>query len=255
MLAQGLSDAGNYDAAITEYERFICLTPDSSLRSTAWLAVSRCNRELGHWDAAIDALRRAADITGDSLRNVCRVETGIVNLAAGRYSAAEIDLLRTANFARQPTARRRASLVLGVCDLYEGKWDEARRAFNAAFDSTDPRRRAVDSLLSPRVRPAGLSPSLAKWLSTFLPGAGQFYAGDWKNGFNALILNGATGYLLVDRLLAQDWVTIFLSSVSQFQRYYLGQRLRAEQIAQTRNELAARHHATRIIEIVRAGEN
>ncbi|HDK35807.1 MAG TPA: hypothetical protein ENG82_02775 [Bacteroidetes bacterium] len=78
------------------------------------------------------------------------------------------------------------------------------------------------------------SPATAKWLSTVFPGLGQLYSGDFKNAVNALALNGLLGYGVTQAFLKQNYVDAVLEGVFLFQRYYMGNRVHAAQIARTR---------------------
>ena len=80
------------------------------------------------------------------------------------------------------------------------------------------------------------SPKAAKWLSTFLPGFGQIYCGEWRDGINALAINSLTSYLLIDALLEQRFQDLIISHLTLFDRYYRGNRQNAEKAAILRNE-------------------
>lgn len=254
-LGDGLVQMGNYRAAITEYERFICFSSDSNAAGDAWMRVARCYGELEQWNDALNAVHKSVGtIRNDSLREEGRIEGAVLLIAGRQYSAAEVELLRLGTFSKHPAIERRASFFLGVCDLYTHKWDEARKAFAASFDGAQARERGrLDSLLAPRRRPRPRSPELAQWLSTFLPGAGQIYAGDWRNGLNALAINGATGYLLVSSLIAGNFGDAILSYLGLFQRYYLGNRQRAEMIARERNHAQDKQYQKMVLEAVERG--
>ena len=71
------------------------------------------------------------------------------------------------------------------------------------------------------------SGEVAKLLSAILPGAGQVYVGNWRDGVNALLLNGALGFLAVDAVLDGHYVDAALWSGFIFWRYYRGNTFRA----------------------------
>ncbi len=75
------------------------------------------------------------------------------------------------------------------------------------------------------------SPYLARWLSGIVPGAGDVYLGNWRNGINAFLINGALGYLTIDALVAHRYIqstTIFLMG---WNRYYFGGMINAQNAA------------------------
>jgi hypothetical protein len=251
-LAQGLYQAGNYQDAITENLRLICFNSDSSAVSDAYERIALCYRQLGDWDDAVTALRRSVTFSrNDSLREERRVAIGVTLIAGRQYSAAEEELLRISTFGKRPSVKRKAGFFRGVAAIYTYKWDEARMAFATWLaDAGITERNALDSLLGPARRPGYRSPSRAKLLSSILPGAGQVYVGDWRNGLDALILNAATGYLLVDRVLARDFAMTIVTTVPLFLRYYEGSRQRAAELAMARNERVNQQLAKRILSVL-----
>ncbi len=83
------------------------------------------------------------------------------------------------------------------------------------------------------------SVKVATVLSTILPGAGQVYAGNWKSGLNALVLNGWLGFVTVD---AASWTTC------TFLRYYWGNYYRAGRAVEQHNEGVAHQFAEKILQ-------
>ena len=77
-------------------------------------------------------------------------------------------------------------------------------------------------------------PKTAKILSMIVPGSGQFYAGDIKNGINSLLLTGGFIYLGVHAALNYGIINSLASASPWIQRYYLGGFKRAELIAEER---------------------
>lgn len=106
-------------------------------------------------------------------------------------------------------------------------WLEIRtRHWEAALQAAErlpstPRSQALASSLRKwRERP-GLSADHAQRLSTWLPGAGQVYAGDWGSGIASFTLNAAWVGLLSYAIADRDWLGGLL--VANFgPRYYLG---------------------------------
>ncbi len=80
------------------------------------------------------------------------------------------------------------------------------------------------------------SPTLAKWLSTFIPGLGQIYAGKPLQALNAMAINTGTGYLLYDTIDKHPSFIEIFSYGSLFHRYWAGNRNKAAQYARESNE-------------------
>lgn len=241
-LAECFFDSENYEDAVTEYKRFIFFNPQSDSVNYAYYKIGMAHRNKNKWKESISALQQSIETApNDSVRNEREIALAIVLIGSGNYSAAEFQLLRVESFSQFLTLRRRASFFRGIASLYSFKWEEARKSFSAYFEKDTVNKISettlpINSLFWVTRHLKYKSPKLAKLLSTFLPGAGQIYAGDWRNGLNALTVNSITVYLLVSSLIKGDYTSVLLSYLSLFQRYYFGNRFHAEKITENYND-------------------
>lgn len=255
-LAERFFDSGNYEEAITEYKRFIFFNSQSDSVDYAYYKIGSAYRNQERWKESMDVLRQSIQTaSNDSIRNEREIALAIVLIASGNYSIAEFQLLRIESFSPFLTLKRKAAFFRGIASLYEFKWKEAREAFRVYFasDSIAKSPRAaiiVDSLLSAAQDLNYKSPKLAKLLSTFLPGVGQMYAGDWHNGLNALAINSVTSYLLISNVIEGNYSGVFTIYLSLFLRYYYGNRYHAEKIAQDYNNRLNKKLAQNILEFL-----
>jgi hypothetical protein len=169
--------------------------------------------------------------THDSISDERIISKSIIYIAEEEYSSAEFELLKIANFSKYSEVRKKAYFFLGICDLYTYKWKESHSAFNKYFYDYPVIQKQIDSLFYTFGEKKYRSPALAKWLSTFIPGTGQIYGGDLKDGMNALLLNSLTGYLIVDSIIENRLEDVIISYISLFGRYYMGNRYKAEKAA------------------------
>ncbi len=88
-------------------------------------------------------------------------------------------------------------------------------------------------------RVAKKNPKTARVLSMILPGAGQFYAGDIKNGLNSLLLNALLGFWFVTTGLAYTFVDAAATVTPWLFRYYGGGIRRAGEIVEKKEGRAA----------------
>ena len=239
MLGDGLYDAGNYHDAITEYKRYLLFHPNASSRSAVYYKLGLCYRNMADWDSAIEALKLSADTAlSDDVRAQRTIDLAVIYTAKGDYDMSELLLTRLAPFLRKEAIKRRWWLISTVNQVHTSQWEKARTSYNnyVSLDRgslSEKHHRIIIDLLSEAQNESMRSEKLAKWLSTFIPGLGQMYCGDWRNGVNALSLNAA---------VASVWITLGLRDRSEaiavmllLPRYYLGQRYRAGKIAQERN--------------------
>jgi len=115
--------------------------------------------------------------------------------------------------------------------LYLGAAYFGARDFNAAHDvllkllpdSADAQRRAEFERLFEKTRKiARKRPETATALSVFIPGAGQLYAGDVKNGLNSLLLNTALTLGFIAMTQTYSFSDALLTVTPWLFRYYAG---------------------------------
>ena len=251
-LAEGLFKIKNYSEAITEYKRFIYFNPADSRVDDIHFLMGMAYRNLGEWENALKSFRTSLNFTAnDSILDERRISIGVLFIAKQDYSVAEFELLRVSTFSKYSSVKRKAAFFLGVCYLYIYRWRDAQKAFKNYSEGVETKiYNDVDSLLISAQSTSFRSPSLAKWLSTFIPGSGQVYAGDCMDGLNALGINLGTGYLLLNSLFEKRYQDAFISYFPLFQRYYLGNRHNAERIAKEKNNNLNREHIQKILNVI-----
>jgi len=255
--ADRLLSEGQVNEAITEYKRYVFFNSDEpgNAAGYAYYQMGLAYRHQGRWDEAVAALLKS--IQAESLeetRDERRIALGVTEIACGRYDQADFTLLKVEMFSPFGEAKKRAAFFRGICNLYTAKWSEAREAFRnySSGDNLEMRDlgKKVDSLLVQASKKGLKSPRLAKTLSTFLPGLGQIYASDWAGGLNAFVLNAATAYLLVHDLVRLEIQDAVFNSVFLFERFYSGNRQRAEEAAKKYNQNLSRQMAAEILKIL-----
>lgn len=237
-LANSFFEKGNYEEAIIEYMRFIYFNPDTKLVSEAYYNIGMVNREQKKWSEAVEAIRKSISCAyDDSIRDERRISIAIIMITAKEYNSAELELLRVFHFTDYSVIKKEAAFFLGVCRLYTFRWKESQEAF-FLYNSGSMKNKSneIDSLYALSSNLHYKSPRVAKWLSTFLPGSGQIYCNDWRNGINSLALNSLTFYFLINSLLEHRFQNTFITFLTPFERYYRGNRFHAERIAILYNE-------------------
>ncbi|MBD3373615.1 hypothetical protein GF406_01150 [candidate division KSB1 bacterium] len=242
-------EIGNYDLAITEYKRFIFFNPNDETASNIYYKIGLAFRNQAKWSEAIQSIGKSISLTTqDSIKDDRGISKAIIYISKSDFSSAEFELLRIANFSKYHSLRKKANFFLGVCYLYTAKWEDSRLSFNHCFTNSPSVRSKIDSLLEFSSNLKYKSPRLARWLSTFLPGSGQIYGGDTKNGINALILNSLTSYLLIDSLIENRLKDALIGNITLFERYYRGNRYNAEQIIKIYNMRISQNFAKNILD-------
>ena len=257
-MADRLREFGSHSEAITEYKRFIFFNPESEHASDALYGMGLAYRAMRDWQGAINALKASVSATEDPrISGQRRIILATTLIATGNYSLARLELLKVSEFSKYPSLRLRSLYFEGVAALYEFEWDVAGEAFGKFYSDYAQgewagRTKEIElSLLE--ARKSHKSASLAKLLSTIIPGMGQTYAGDWRDGLNALVLNGLIIGLTANAVYRKGYLDVALiSSISV--RYYRGNIYRAEMDVRKYNESADRKNAAKILSLVRGDE-
>ena len=251
-LGDHLFALGDYDAAITEYKRFLFFNADDPRVDEVQFKIGLAYRAQKWWMEGAEAMIAAIQRTTETeLQVERRVELAVTLIASGAYGLALVELIKVDMQSQSAQLRQRARFLRGVAYLYQFKWEQARSVFQAYFDeipNAAGTAAEIDSLFLDALNRSQKSEKAARLLSTFLPGLGQTYAGDWKNGLNALLLNGVLGYITLDAVIERDYDDALLSFFFLFYRYYSGNRYRAAEAAQTFNDRENRRHVDKILQ-------
>ncbi len=256
--ARQLRASGNSESALTEYLRYLFFHPAAPNITDVYFEMGQVYLQLNQWDEAKEAWRQSIKLaSADSLKNARRVTLAIQSIAHQNYSLAVLELLKVVSFGKQRPLRRKAQFYLGVAEVYLLDFNQAEAAFRRYFSNVPSffGRKTWTKLLVLLKRGEALRPksdAVAKWLSTFLPGLGQLYAGDVKNALNALILNGAIGYGVGQAFFQRDYIDAILEGSLLFQRYYLGNRFHAARLASERPLQRKRKIAAKILDVLHA---
>jgi Tetratricopeptide repeat len=236
-LADSLYSAGNHHAAVTEYKRYMFFNSSGISNAAIYRRLGLCYRDVGDWDNAINSFRESINRQeDDSLRAECSIDLAIACIASGNYSAAEMALVRLSAFGAQPNLRSRASFFLAVNNVYRHKWDAVGKFLRQSSPLSCPGEdSALCALLDKAAALKYKSPSKAKWLSTFLPGSGQVYAGEPLRGLNALSVNGLFAYVLYWSATTHHDALEMANYILWFHRYWSGNRNHAAEYAQENN--------------------
>ena len=243
-LGEHLFAQGNYDAAITEYKRFLFFHRDDARVGEVYYNIGLAYRAQALWTEAIAALRTATYLAIDNeMKSAYQLELAVTLIAAENYDLARLELIKVT--MRTPSALhyRRALFLQAVAYIYQFRWEEARESLQNY--TTDER---LDTLLDAAADMPKKSIRVARVLSTIFPGAGQAYVGDWRGGLNALVLNSALGFLTVDAILDGYYIDAALWTGLIFWRYYRGNTFRAGQAAEQFNLQESRRAAEAILQ-------
>ena len=243
-LGRHLASQGNYDAAITEYKRFLFFHPNDAHIAEVYYSTGLAYRAQGLWTEAITSLRTATYLaTDDEIKSEYQLELAVTLIAAQDYDLARLELIKVAMRAPSAKLYRRSSFLQAVAYIYQFRWEEARESLRNY--TTD---KQLNMLFETTIDMPLKSARLAKVLSAIFPGAGQVYVGNWRDGVNALLLNSALGFLTIDRILDGYYGDAALWGSLIFWRYYRGNTFRAGHAAEQFNLQESRRAADAILQ-------
>ena len=243
-LGSHLAAQGNYDAAITEYKRFLFFHPDDSRVGEVYYNIGIAYKAEGLWTEAVTALRTATYLAIDSeTKSAYQLALAVTLIATKNYDLAQLELIKVV--LRKPSLPlfRRALFLQGVTYIYQFRWEEARSVLR---DYTTDEK--LDARFDSAINIPQKSVKIAGVLSTILPGAGHIYAGDWRDGLNALLLNGALGFLTIDAVLDGHYTDAALWAGIVFLRYYRGNTFRAKEAVSQFNLRESRRAAEALLQ-------
>jgi hypothetical protein len=218
--ADHLYARGDYYRAITEYERFLFLTPSNAAAPQVKLQIAACYVQGKKWDTAIPLLLEVKEHCAETEAGKCAV-FWLANAyyQMGSYNSAEVVLDEFER--RQPASASTdlARLEQAACLLHLDNVTWAGEAL-ARVPANSPARKLADdfaqSLRGYQELP-GKSPWLAAGMSAVLPGAGQLYIRRPGDAAISFVLNGALiGATLAafnnDERVAGSFILVFESS-------------------------------------------
>jgi len=240
---------GNHALALKTYQRVLYFSGDRYREECQW-QLAMLHTEAGNVEKATffyDLLFQNA--SSDSLRYEALFnKTGLLMLQ-NQYKKALLELLSLSKNLPEPWASRR-QIYLGAAHFGLRDFKSARQDFLPLFTPDDLAGQAeFERLMRKAERVARKSPKTARLLSMFLPGAGQFYAGDFKNGLNSLLLNALLGYWMVATGISYTFIDAAATVSPWLFRYYGGGIRRAGEILSSKQEEHLRKIFGRVLEL------
>lgn len=227
---------GQYNSAFKALNRvafFLRQDPDPTV--LYYLAESAFH--LGRTDLAEAYYDRCYFIADDSLSEQALLGKIRALIRLRHFKEAQLEIF-SAPANLEASAADRLHFYAGLSYYALENYQEAARSFKSALPTEDSLGRAqIDALLiEDRRNLIHPKPKLAGQLSYFLPGLGQFYAGDIKNGVNSLALTTGALALAVNVMINYSVLDGIIAVIPWTQRFYLGGSTRASLLADQRRQ-------------------
>lgn len=148
---------------------------------------------------------------------------------------------------------RRQQFLLGTIYFIEKDFQQSAQSLKACFEKEEDKK-LVEEWVNAAAAIKHPNPQKARKLSKYLPGLGQFYAGDIKNGVNSLLLATFFVYTIINTALTYSYIEAALTIAPWLQRYYQGGFTRAEGIAQRRLNQKQHKYYDRVVKLLESAE-
>jgi tetratricopeptide (TPR) repeat protein len=159
----------------------------------------------------------------DSLKTEWLFAKTAVLLLQEKYQYAFAELFSLPDSISNSYFTYKRNFYLGVAYFGNSEFALSERYFLNSIPATYAvQRTAIEEIFKRNQKISRIKPKTARILSMCLPGLGQFYAGDIKNGLNSLVINGLFVCLFTYAFITISPLDAYLSVLPWFQRYYSG---------------------------------
>ena len=225
---------GNYLESINEYKRYLFFNKNPVDKPAILIELYKSYQAIENWENAFETIEMAYLTNDDSTKDRIYIDKAIMLISIGELQKSEIILTKIATFTKYDKIKRESYYWLGLGNLYSYKWSAAKNNMKKYYGESH--RQYIDSIFCDADKLDFKSPKRARILSLFVPGLGQIYSKDYKNGFNSLIINSITSYFLLNSIINKNYFESLIIYFTVFERYYQGSRSNAELIANNYNQ-------------------
>jgi tetratricopeptide (TPR) repeat protein len=221
---------GEYFDAITEMKRLLFFDKDKLFTYEANELIGECYKEGAKFTEAIIYFAKAEQSAGsDQQIYDCRISIIRINILRRSNSRAASLLDALEKDPRFKDKKEDISYWRGWNYIFSDDWDKASLQF-AKISPEHPLKKLCDSIDNKQ-----FSVTEAKLLSYFIPGAGQFYTGNYASGLLSLGWNVLWGYTTITAFNANRIFDGIMVGDLLWFRFYNGNNQNAEKFAVERN--------------------
>ena len=229
-LAQQLYDNEDYYDAITELKRLLFFDQEEEYNYEATNLIGQCYKQGGKFTDAIRYFT-LAEINAGNEDQLYHQKIEIVRVNILRRTTGQafriLDSLKTDMGFKNKIDD--INYWRGWAYMFADDWENAAATF-AKIDPDHPLKK-----LAEKVDDNLYSAGFAKAISYIIPGAGQFYTGQYVSGFLSLGWNVLWGYLAIKAFTANRIFDGVMISNFLFLRFYRGNLQNAENFALEKN--------------------
>lgn len=225
-----LYESENYFDAITEFKRLLFFDSTKEYAFSANYYIGESYKAGGKFSDAVTHFI-LAELTAESaeqiyLAKIGNVKTNILRRTTDRSIRLIDEMLNDTRFIDK---KNELIYWKGWSYIFSNKWKEASEEFN----NINPEHELY--LLTSSIEDSLYSEPLAKFLSYIIPGAGQFYTGEYVSGLLSLGWNVLWGYLSINSFIEERVFDGLVITNFLWLRFYNGNIQNAEKFATKKN--------------------
>lgn len=229
-LAKKLYDEENYFDAITEFKRLQFFDTSNVYLSVSDELIAQAYKNGGKFNEAIQYFT-LAEINSKNSDDIFRIKIEIVRInilkrTTGNALRLLDDLIKDERWSNK---KDEINYWCGWTYIFADEWDKATEEFSKISPDHEL------TLLCEKTNNKKYSVAFAKIASIILPGAGQFYTGNYINGLLSLGWCALWGYISVNALIEERVFDGLVVANFLWFRFYRGNLENAEKFAVERN--------------------
>ncbi len=243
-LADSFFVSGSFYKAAIYYQKLEFFLQTETQKNKARLMVANAYKHQGNYTEGLNSLNtiNLSDAPDSLIYNV-KYQSALMSYLSNDLPAADAYLQQLSYLVKDSSFVFNSLLLHALVLNEQYKWSEAAVKlkmlnehlfqFNGAIYQFN--QHCIDSLYSNKLQPKLKSPDKASRLSTFLPGAGQFYTKNYREGiFSFLSLAITTGAMVTGIVFQYYFTSIFVGNLL-IGKFYLGGVKRSEFLAEKYN--------------------
>ncbi|HLO45274.1 MAG TPA: hypothetical protein VK175_13145 [Leadbetterella sp.] len=225
--ANQLYEQKSYPNAVEAYKRVLFFDSAAAFSNQVFPKIADCLFKLQKYQESAQYYDLAYFSAQDSvLKNAYVLKKISCFLILKQYDYAEVELLGLDENLESPQKKEK-DFNEAVLRFAKGEYDLSEQIFKSLVSDSAK----VDLLFEKNNKVSKISPKKAKIMSMIVPGLGQLYVGDVKNGLNSFVLSVGLFSLGLRSALINNPLDAAISTLPWFQRYYQGGFKKAELIA------------------------
>lgn len=225
--ANQLYEQKSYQNAVEAYKRVLYFDSAALFSKQVYPKIAECLFSLQRHQESASYYDLAYFSTEDSvLKDTYILKKLSCFLILQQYDYAEVELLNLDENISDNLADDK-NFNEAILRFAKQEYDLSEQIFKKLVSDTS----AIDALFDKNKKVSKISPRKAKILSMIIPGLGQLYVGDIKNGLNSFILSTGLFALGLRSAFINNPLDAAISTLPWFQRYYQGGFKKAELIA------------------------